>query len=140
MTLPTAEPSERRASLRLGWSELFAGAFSGVVLEAAHALKLASYLDEPLTRLLLTLAHAHAVGLALVVLAHAHTGASLDPRESTGRLLRVGATLVPLGFALGALAHPEGDPSLGIVLVPIGAASLLAGLGRLALASWRGTR
>jgi len=103
------------ASLRFGWTLLFVGALAGTALELAHAFKLAAYLDDPLTRLLLTLAHAHAVGLALVVLAHAHVGP--DPRPSTGRLLRLGALLLPLGFALGAIAHPESDPSIGIVVM-----------------------
>lgn len=123
------------ASLRFGWTLLFVGALAGTALELAHAFKLAAYLDDPLTRLLLTLAHAHAVGLALVVLAHAHVGS--DPRPSTGRMLRLGALLLPLGFALGAIAHPESDPSIGIVLAPVGALLVLVALGRLALASWR---
>lgn len=131
---PSDVPRDR-ASLRVGWTLLFVGALAGTALELAHAFKLAAYLDDPLTRLLLTLAHAHAVGLALVVLAHAHVGA--DPRPSTGRLLRVGALLLPLGFALGAIAHPESDPSIGIVLAPVGASLVLVALGRLAIASWR---
>ena len=85
--------------------------------------------------MLLTLAHAHAGGLALVVLAHAHVGS--DPRPATGRLLRVGAALVPIGFALGAVAHPESDPSIGVVLAPLGAVLVLVALARLARAAWR---
>ncbi|MCA9616120.1 MAG: hypothetical protein KC586_25365 [Myxococcales bacterium] len=127
--------NDRRASLRFGWTSLFVGALAGVVLEGAHAFKLASYLDDPTTRLLLTLAHAHAGGLALVVLAHAHVGS--DPRPATGRLLRVGAALVPIGFALGAVAHPESDPSIGVVLAPLGAVLVLVALARLARAAWR---
>jgi len=124
-----------RTSLRWGWTLLFFGALAGTALEVAHAFKLAAYLDDPLTRLLLTLAHAHAVGLALVLLAHAHVG--VDPRPWTGRLLRIGAVLLPLGFALGAIAHPESDPSIGIVLAPLGALLVLVALARLALASWQ---
>ena len=133
----TESSPERHASVRFGWTLLFVGALAGTALELAHAFKLAPYLDDPLTRLLLTLSHAHAVGLALVVLAHAHVGAALDPRPATGRMLRVGALLVPLGFALGAIAHPESDPSIGIVLSPIGALLVLLALARLARASWR---
>ena len=113
---PTAIAArERRASLRFGWTALFAWALAGVGLETAHGFKWAPYLDDPLTRLLLTLAHAHGVGLALVVLAHAAVGAPLHPeRRAPGHLLRAAAAFLPLGFALGAIAHPEGDPSLGI--------------------------
>jgi len=131
MTASDRDPT----SLRFGWTLLFVGALAGTALELAHAFKLAAYLDDPLTRLLLTLAHAHAVGLALVVLAHARVGT--DPRPSTGNLLRLGALLLPLGFVLGAIAHPESDPSIGIVLAPVGALLVLVALGRLALASWR---
>lgn len=126
-----------RRGARVGWTLLFVGAVFGVGLELAHAFKLTTYLDDPLTRLLLTLAHAHAVGLALVVVVHAHAGLAIDPSPTTSRLLHTGAVLVPLGFALGAIAHPESDPSLGIALVPLGALALVLALGRLALASWR---
>lgn len=118
----------RRASARFGWSALFVAALSGLGLEAAHGFKLAPYLDDALTRLLLTLAHAHLAGLALVVLAHG-AYAALDP--GAGRWLRAAAVLMPAGFALGAIAHPEGDPSWPIVLVPLGALALLVGLGRM---------
>jgi hypothetical protein len=133
--MTTSHVTRDRASLRFGWTLLFFGALAGTALELAHAFKLAVYLDDPLTRLLLTLAHAHAVGLALAVLAQAYVG--VDPRPSTGRLLRVGALLLPLGFALGAIAHPESDPSIGIVLAPLGALLVLVALARLAYASWR---
>ncbi|MEO0325883.1 MAG: hypothetical protein AAF447_23235 [Myxococcota bacterium] len=124
----------RRTSARFGWSALFVAALSGLALEAAHGFKLAPYLDDALTRLLLTLAHAHLAGLALAVLAHG-AFASLDP--GAGPWLRVAAVLMPAGFALGAIAHPEGDPSWPIVLVPLGALALLVGLGRMARAAWR---
>ena len=53
---------------RVGWTSLFAWACVGLALESAHGLKLASYLDDALTRELCTLAHAHGVGLALVAI------------------------------------------------------------------------
>jgi hypothetical protein len=39
----------------------------GLVLEAMHGFKVAGYLDDAWTRELLTLAHAHGVGLAILV-------------------------------------------------------------------------
>src|SRR5262249_48615315 len=62
--------TEPLRAARFGWTSLLAWAATGLALETAHGLKLAAYLDDALVRLLLTLAHAHGVGLALVVLAH----------------------------------------------------------------------
>jgi len=129
---------ERRRCRRFGWTSLFLWAATGVLLELGHALKLAAYLDDPTTRLLLTLAHAHGAALALVVLVFGASGAPLfEAPRGVGRLLRAAGALVPGGFAAGAIAHPESDPSLGILLVPIGALCLLVGLARTAVAAWR---
>ena len=122
-------------SRRMGFLGLFAWACLGVSLELAHAFKVAFFFSDDLTRLLLRLAHAHGVGLALIVLSHAAVGSEL----SSGRALRISAWLIPLGFLLGAIGHPEGDPSIGILLTPIGAALLIFALGRLSWRSWRGT-
>jgi hypothetical protein len=93
--------------------------------------------------------------LALIVLAHGQLGAPalLPPVDSpgaaptppgaarrvvaVGTLLRLGASLIPLGFALSAVRASESDPSLAIALVPLGALSLLAAIGRTAWAAWR---
>lgn len=112
----------------------------GIALEAAHGFKVAAYLDDGLRRTLLRLAHAHGVILALVVLAAGRTGLAGAPNDAgraAGRLIRAGALIVPLGFATGAIAPHEGDPGLPVVLVPLGAALLLFGLGRIALDEWR---
>jgi len=42
--------------------------------------------------------------------------------------------LMPLGFFLGGVLNSEGDPSLGILLVPVGALLLVVALVRVALA------
>lgn len=123
----------KQRSLRFGWVSLCIWSLLGVSLEAAHAFKWATLFDDELARLLVRLAHAHGVGLALVVLAHSATAATLIP----GRLLRAGAALIPMGFLLGAIAHPEGDPSLGIFLAPVGALLFLADLVRIAWKSCR---
>lgn len=128
---------EERAARRFGWVSLAAWASIGVALEAGHAFKIPAYLDDELARSLLRLAHAHGVGLSLVVLAYSVAGAKLHVQRAPGLLLRVGAVLVPLGFGLGAFGHSESDPSAGIALVPIGAALVVAALGWTAYRSFK---
>ncbi len=55
----------------------------------------------------------------------------------TGTLLRAAALLIPVGFALGAVASHEGDPGWPVLLVPVGGALLVAGLIRAAWRAWR---
>lgn len=128
-----------RGTRTLGWTCLATWAALGIALEAAHGLKLASYLDDALTRLLLTLAHAHGVALSLLLVVFAHTGAPLLPRSDawTSRLLAGAAIALPLGFALSSIAHPESDPGIAILIVPIAGLALVIGLARVALASRR---
>jgi hypothetical protein len=129
-----------RRAARIGWSALTLYACAGIALEAAHGWKLAAYLDDALARELLRLAHAHGVGLSLVVILF---GVSAAPRLSPAlgahalRALTAALASIPVGFALGAVAHPEGDPSIAILLVPLGALSLVYGLARTAVALWR---
>jgi len=133
--------AEQRTARRFGWTSLLGWASFGLVLEGAHAWKLGAVLDDELARLLLRLGHAHGTVLALVVLAFSEAGAPLlrgdgDARLA-GRLLRVAAVLVPFGFALSAVAHPEGDPNVLVFFVPAGALCLLAGLALVTRAAWR---
>jgi hypothetical protein len=132
---------EPRRSQRFAWTSLFGWVLFGLGLEAAHGFKASAYLDDHLTRTLLRLAHAHGVILALLVLAYGERGASLVQPPSraarVGRLLRAGALLVPVGFALSAIHASESDPSLPIVLVPLGALALLGALGHVAFGAWR---
>jgi hypothetical protein len=151
--------AESRRCARFGWTSLALWAAFGLALEAAHGFKLAAYLDDDLRHSLLRLAHAHGVVLALVVLAFgrampvagsvarplsdAASAPTSDPPTDlrgvrrTGRLLRAGALIVPLGFALGAIRPHEGDPGLPVLLVPVGGLLLVAGLCRTAWGSWR---
>lgn len=140
---PTPDPArETRRVRRFGWCALFVYAALGMGLEAAHGFKLSAYLDDPLTRLLLRLAHAHGVGLSLLLLVFGSAGLPLlrndaDAGRGVGTLLQSATILLPLGFGLGAIAHPEGDPGPAVLLAPIGALCLLLGLGRTALAALR---
>lgn len=139
----TSDPlAEQQRSVRFAWTSLLVWASLGFGLEAAHGFKLTLYLDDDLTRMLLRLGHAHGVGLALVVLGYSATIVpTLQLTEGAvplaGRLLRFAASLMPLGFTLSALGHPEGDPSIAIVLVPIGAACLLVALATITTGLWR---
>jgi hypothetical protein len=132
---------EPQRSRRFAWTSLFVWILFGLGLEVAHGFKASAYLDDGLRRTLLRLSHAHGVILALVVLAWGERGASLiePPTRAlwVGRLLRAGALLVPLGFATASIGASEGDPSLPILLVPLGALALLAALGRTAFGAWR---
>ena len=138
--MSAALEERRRSCRRFGWSALGGWAVFGLGLEALHGFKVSAYLDEPLTRELLVLAHAHGVGLSLVVLAFGEAGAPLfgDRSDHGASLaLRAAALLVPLGFALSAIGHPEGDPGLPIWLVPPAALAAIYALARTAHAAFR---
>jgi hypothetical protein len=119
---------EQLRARRFGFAALSAWASAGLCLEAAHAFKLAAYLDHPLRRELLVWGHAHGVGLALVVLAYAALGNAGEPGLRFGRRLRLAAVLMPLGFVLAIFGHGESDPGPAIWLVPPAALLLLSAL------------
>jgi hypothetical protein len=126
--------------LRIGWWSLAVFLSLGIGLEALHGFKLGWYLDvsNATRRLLLTLAHVHGTLLALVHLAFASTLTLRAPvplpRAPLASACLIGAGIaLPTGFLLGGLWPWGGDPGLGIVLVPVGAALLLAGVVAVAL-------
>lgn len=123
--------------LRHGWWSLVAFITLGLVLETLHGFKVGWYLDANvgMRRLMFTLAHAHGTLIALVNIAAGLTlrnvtGLELDATASQS--LRWGALLLPAGFFLGGLVIHDGDPGLGVLLVPVGAVMLLFGVARLA--------
>jgi hypothetical protein len=125
---------------RVGWTSLLVWACVGLALETANGLKLASYLDDAMTRELLTLGHAHGVGLAIVAILvgeHGLPRSAEAHRESIARATAFAALAIPLGFALSALGHPEGDPGIAIWIVPVGALALLGALAAIAIGVWR---
>lgn len=118
--------------LRFGWWSLFVFLTLGVVLETLHGFKIGWYLDagSEMRRLMFTLAHAHGTLLALVNIAagltlRAFKDAVLRPLSSQS--LRWGSLLLPAGFFLGGVNVHDGDPGLGVLLVPVGAIALLHG-------------
>jgi hypothetical protein len=124
-----------------GWTALVFFIGLGIVLETFHLFKSPFYLEVHLRRELWTLAHAHGTLLALLNVAFALTApravAAEPSRRRASRLVRSGAVLVPLGFLLGGVGQAEGDPSLAIFLVPVGAVLLILGVGTVALSLLR---
>jgi hypothetical protein len=105
-----------------------------LALELLHGFKVQAYLSvsNETRRLMWTLAHAHGVLLGVI---HIVFGLSLE----TGRLptrhvprvsfaLIAASVLLPGGFFAGGVAFYEGDPGIGVVIVPIGAVMLLIAL------------
>jgi hypothetical protein len=123
-------------TLRTGWLLLAIALPLGVTLEALHGFKVQAYLASETRREMWRLAHAHGTLLGILclvfaALADAHVSPPIRARVAA--LIRWGAVLMPLGFFLGGVLNSEGDPSLGILLVPVGALLLVVALVRVAL-------
>ena len=108
---------------------------AGLVLESLQGLRAGFYVDADVEtrRTMFRLAHAHGALLALVNVAFAagvRSGLLVDLAGATrtSRLLVFGSLTVPVGFFLGGVWFFDGDPGLGIVLVPVGALALVAAL------------
>jgi hypothetical protein len=130
------EPQNRDPGLRhlrFGWWSLLVFLILGLVLEGLHGFKIGWYLNvsNETRRLMWTLAHAHGTLLALVNIA---LGLSAGALTASGRpwprgvsaCLMAATVLLPGGFLAGGLYIYDGDPGLGVLLVPLGAVLLLA--------------
>ena len=142
-TAPTkaSEDPAIRSALRTGWLLLAISLPFGVTLEALHGFKVQSYLASEMRREMWRLAHAHGTLLGILCLVFAALAESHVPepiRRPVSAMIRWGAVLMPLGFFLGGVLNSEGDPSLGILLVPPGALLLVVALARVALAGGNG--
>lgn len=133
--------------LQFAWWSLLCFVILGITLEALHAFKIVWYLGptSETRRLMWTLAHAHGALLSLVHAAFAFTYFAL-PTPVTRRLRLVSAllmaasVLLPGGFFLGGLFMFEGDPGLGVWVVPFGAICLLLSVFLTATDVARGNR
>ena len=124
--------------LRFGWWSLLVFLSLGLTLESLHGFKVGWYLDvgNEVRRLMFTLAHAHGTLLALVNIAAGLTARNVDGfelRPSVSFALIWAAILLPAGFLLGGIVIYDGDPSLGVWLVPVGALLLFYSVARIAL-------
>ena len=137
---PAPKEDDARAPLvrrhrAFGWWAIAVYTLLGLVLEAAHGLKLGWYLDltSATRRLSMTLGHAHGTLLGLVNIAFA---LSVPHAKRLGEValarasfaLRFATILLPAGFLLGGLSIYGGDPGLPIVIVPPSAVVLIVGL------------
>jgi hypothetical protein len=125
-----------QSHLRWGWWTLLAFLTLGIVLEALHGFKIGWYLNvsSQTRRLLFTLAHAHGALFGLVHIAFSLTLPQLPnwdgkSRKCASACLKVATLLLPGGFLLGGLVIHQGDPGLGILLVPVGAILLVISVG-----------
>ena len=134
--LPGVERANR--NLRFGWWSLLVFLSLGGVLETLHGFKIGWYVDvgNETRRLMFTLAHAHGTLLALVNIAAGLTVGMVERftlRPSLSFALIWAAILLPAGFFLGGIVIYDGDPGLGVWLVPVGAALLFYSIARIAL-------
>jgi hypothetical protein len=134
--LPSPQLADR--NLRFGWGSLLVFLSLGAVLETLHGFKIGWYVDvgNETRRLMFTLAHAHGTLLALVNIAAGLTVRMVGRfalRSSVSFALIWAAILLPTGFFLGGIVSYDGDPGLGVWLVPIGAALLFYSIARIAL-------
>lgn len=117
------------SSLRFGWLALAIFIAGGLLLESLHLFKSAFYFEVSIRRDLWVLAHAHGALLAIVNIIFGLTAIQLQWGAAArwpAVALKVAAVLVPAGFLLGGIGNSESDPSLWILLTPVGAVAALA--------------
>lgn len=137
---PRAQTIKKNAhrNLRFGWWSLLVFLSLGGALETLHGFKIGWYVDvgNETRRLMFTLAHAHGTLLALINIAAGLTARKVDRfelRPSVSFALIWAAVLLPAGFFLGGIVIYDGDPGLGVWLVPVGAVLLFYSVTRIAL-------
>ncbi len=137
---PRAQTIKKNAhrNLRFGWWSLLVFLSLGGALETLHGFKIGWYVDvgNETRRLMFTLGHAHGTLLALINIAAGLTARNVDRfelRSSASFALIWAAILLPAGFFLGGIVIYDGDPGLGVWLVPVGAILLFYSVARIAL-------
>lgn len=150
---PAPDPPRRLTTLHLavGWWSLLLFLTVGFVLEALHGFKVLAYLDpgNEMRRFLWRLGHAHGSLLSLVHIAFALTvralfdspsGKDLARLTVASRCLTLALVLLPGGFVAGGTILVRGEPNPAVLLVPLGALVLFAGVALTAWAIARGSR
>jgi hypothetical protein len=139
-----------RRHLRFGWWSLLLFTMLGLMLESLHGFKVRAYLDvsNETRRLMWTLAHAHGALLSIVhvmfgLIVRVAPETSAQSRPLISWCLIAASILLPGGFFLGGAAFYGGDPGVGVLLVPVGAVSMMIAvflLARMAAARPSGKR
>lgn len=118
---------------KFGWWALLVFLSGGLVLEILHGFKVSGYLSVSVEtrRLMWTLSHSHGTLLAIINIVFSLSIPSLSNWKPANRRLAsrclIGASiLMPGGFFLGGVTIYDGDPGLGILLVPVGGLMLVA--------------
>ncbi|MFN0088413.1 MAG: hypothetical protein ACKVX9_23685 [Blastocatellia bacterium] len=125
-----------RGLITQGWISIAAWMTIGLLLEGLLAYRAPGYLEDSQRRELFRLAHAHGALLGVLLLVAAWCAERFgDPGRIALLALRTGALLMPLGFFLAGLHHPEGDPGIAIWLSPPGAVLVIFAAVSMALAS-----
>lgn len=126
---------------RFGWTSLLIFIGLGTLLEGLLGFKSIGLMLDPLRRELWSLAHFHGAMLAIVNLVYVSWADNTDLRSqqqnSASWALIIGSLCMPAGFFFGGISHPEGDPSIAILLVPIGALMICYAIFLQALAAWK---
>ena len=124
----TEKPNNSFSMLRQGWISVAIWMAVGLLLEGLLGYKAPSYLNDPQRRELFRLAHTHGTLLSVVLVVAALTAQRFGaPPKLAQTSLRIGAVMMPVGFLLAGIWHPEGDPGLAIWLVPPGALLVIFG-------------
>jgi hypothetical protein len=136
-----AGPQWMSGMLRQGWIGIACWMSVGLLLEGLLGYKVPGYLNDAQRRELFRLAHTHgtllSAMLVLAALTSARFGRGIGATRSTRACLRIGAIMMPMGFLLAGVWHPEGDPGPAIWFVPPGALLVIFGVVAMAMAMVR---
>ncbi len=121
LPIEPATPSVPSQLMIQAWAAIALWMILGLVLEGLLGYKSPAYLQDSTRRELFRLAHTHGVLLNLLLIAAALCSRWRTPPPMAQHALRLGSVLMPIGFLLSGLWHPEGDPGIAIWLVPPGA-------------------
>jgi hypothetical protein len=132
-----ARPASISGLLFQAWLSIAIWMSFGLLLESLIGFRVPAYLNDPIRRELFRLAHTHGALLNIVLLLAA---ICIERGMVTGSkaavwALRTGAVLMPVGFLLGGIWHFEGEPGLGVWLVPLGGILVIFGVADLAFSA-----
>ena len=141
--MKAAKSTVGRGPLIYGWAALASFIALGLFLESLHLFKVALYFEVEIRRELWTLAHAHGGLLAIVNVVFGVCAVHSQWRGAAARwaarLFVAAGVLVPVGFFMGGIGNSESDPSLWILLTPLGGLAALLAAVLACFCAWRRT-